>query len=156
MDLRWKACRPDVGMRPETDTACLWSCERRGWRVKISEGERPGRDWLSRSDEVQTHIPLLSEVLLDADADPLQSRLPLVWCLAQLALQPLDVLQEGKLRRNTHSGSIKKRRCGRMFFNSIQFKRTLFISKWFIKGMVLLTAALLVYVVFVKHLVLQL
>lgn len=43
---------------------------------------------------MQTHIPLLSEVLLDADSDPLQSRLPLVWRLVQLALKPLDVLQE--------------------------------------------------------------
>lgn len=58
-----------------------------------------GADW------APTHVPLLSEVLLDADADPLQSRLPLVRRLVQLALQPLDVLQEVKGVGGTHARS---------------------------------------------------
>lgn len=41
-----------------------------------------------------SYVAFLCEVLLDADPDPLQGRLPLLGSLVELGLQPLDVLQD--------------------------------------------------------------
>ena len=44
----------------------------------------------------KTHVSLLREVVLDAEADSLQSGVPFLRGLIQLALKPLDVLGSGK------------------------------------------------------------